>query len=125
MALRGNTAFEKLGRGVYGLKGARRAKRGKKAGTGERRTAAKAEKKALPAGPAEKPKRIRKPVSLKDALAQVMAAKASVAVGEAMQAVLAAGYRTSSKDFRLLVNQALLRGAQFANVGRGRYALKA
>jgi len=46
-------------------------------------------------------------------------------VTEIEKAVRKAGYRTESKNFRLLVNQALLRGEQFRKVGHGRYALKA
>lgn len=64
------------------------------------------------------------PGSLTSVLVDAMSGKKSLKVGEAMQAVLAAGYKTKSRNFRLIVNQTLLKGRQFRKVGRGTYALK-
>ena len=45
-------------------------------------------------------------------------------VGEIMERVLAAGYRSTSANFRGIVNQALINGKQFQSPSRGLYGLK-
>lgn len=57
--------------------------------------------------------------------AKALTGKKGVTVGDAMDAVLASGYKTTSKGFRSIVNQTLIKDKQFKNVGRGKYALKA
>ena len=69
--------------------------------------------------------RARNKISLADALSQFMKGKAKVMVGEAMDGVLSAGYKTKAKDFRAVVNNTLLTNKQFNNVGRGEFSLKA
>ncbi|HUS91463.1 MAG TPA: hypothetical protein VM389_02065 [Phycisphaerae bacterium] len=79
------------------------------------------------AAPRKTPKR-RMPknkVPLADALADFMKGKGKVAVGEAMEGVLAAGYKSNSKDFRSVVNNMLLTDKRFKSVARGVFALKA
>lgn len=61
--------------------------------------------------------------SLKAVLMMALAGKKGVGVAEAVKAVLAAGYKSESKDFRLLVNQTLLTNGEFRKVGRGLYTL--
>lgn len=85
--------------------------------------APKAEPKAKK--PGRKAKRARNDMNLQDALASVFAGKEKLGVGEAAEAVLAAGYKSKSKIFRTIVNQTLLKDPRFKNVGRGVYALKA
>ena len=57
-------------------------------------------------------------------LATVLAGKSGVSVGQATKLVLAAGYKTKSKQFQTIVNQTVLRDPRFVNVARGVYALK-
>ena len=57
-------------------------------------------------------------------LAEVLAGKGGVSVSEATKLVLAAGYKTKSKQFQTIVNQTVLRDPRFVNVARGIYALK-
>lgn len=104
--LSGDRRFRKISRGVYALKGAAAAVAGKKAAR-------------------KRPKRGPRAGSLKNILVQVVGKQKAMTVGEAMAAALAAGYKTTSKNFRLLVNQTLLKDDQFRKVGRGQYALKA
>jgi hypothetical protein len=63
-------------------------------------------------------------MSLADALAQFMKGKAKVSVGEAMEGVLAAGYKSKAKAFRAIVNKTLLEDKRFKSVGRGEFVLK-
>ena len=69
--------------------------------------------------------RAKNKIGLADALAQLLKGKEKVTIGEAMQGVLAAGYKTKSKAFRPLVNQTLLHDKRFKSVGRGEFTLKA
>ena len=64
-------------------------------------------------------------IGLAQALELFMKGKEKVAVGEAMEGVLAGGYRSNARDFRGLVNNMLLKDGRFKNVGRGQFALKA
>lgn len=58
--------------------------------------------------------------NLADALAQVLAQK-TLSVTEAAEAVRKAGYRTTSPNFRTIVNQTLLKDKRFKRVARGQY----
>jgi hypothetical protein len=64
-------------------------------------------------------------IGLADALSVFMKGKKKVAIGEAMEGVLAAGYKTKSRNFRQVVNKTLLTDKRFKNVARGVFALKA
>ena len=70
-------------------------------------------------------RRAKNKVGLTDALAAFMKGKTKVAIGEAIEGVLSAGYKTKSKDFRQVVNKTLLTDKRFKNVARGVFALKA
>jgi hypothetical protein len=87
---------------------------------------ADARKAAKPAAAPKKTRRRRakNKIGLADALAQFAKGKAKVTVGQAMEGVLAAGYKTKSKAFRQVVNKTLLQDKRFKNVGRGEFALK-
>ena len=69
-------------------------------------------------------RRAKNKISLADALAQFAKGKAKVSVGQAMEGVLATGYKTKAKAFRQVVNKTLLQDKRFKNVGRGEFALK-
>ena len=64
-------------------------------------------------------------LTLNAALAQVLKGKKSVSVAEAMEGVLALGYKSRAKDFRFLVNQTLRKDDRFKRIATGVYALKA
>lgn len=65
-------------------------------------------------------KRPRNEQNLADALAELLAS-ATMSVTEAAREVQAAGYRTTSPNFRTIVNQTLLKDTRFKRVGRGLY----
>ena len=68
-------------------------------------------------------RKARNAISLSDALTGAMKAKGPLSVGDAMQAVQEAGYKSNSKIFRTIVNQTLAKEKRFKKVGRGTYAL--
>jgi hypothetical protein len=68
-------------------------------------------------------KRPRNESSLPDALRAVLKGK-TMGVREAAEAVQKAGYRTSSPNFRTIVNIALTKKSHFKRVGHGRYTAK-
>ncbi len=73
------------------------------------------------------PSRRRRPRNkqpLADVLGKVMQGKEKMSVGDAMEAVQATGYKSSSNQFRNIVNQTLNKDPRFEKVGRGVYALK-
>jgi hypothetical protein len=45
-------------------------------------------------------------------------------VGDIMDKVLSSGYRTSSANFRGIVNQTLIKDKRFSSAGRGLYQMK-
>ncbi|MHC5002354.1 MAG: hypothetical protein ACYTJ0_04455 [Planctomycetota bacterium] len=62
---------------------------------------------------------------LADALGQVLS-NATLSVSEAAAAVQAAGYKTTSPNFRTIVNQALIANSdRFKKVAHGRYTARA
>jgi hypothetical protein len=67
--------------------------------------------------------RARNKVSLVEALAQTLKGK-TLGVAEAADAVLATGYTSNAANFRLIVNQTLLKNKQFKKVSRGQYTVK-
>lgn len=69
-------------------------------------------------------KRPKNDMSLVDALKKAMASK-TMGVTEAAEAAKKVGYRSSSANFRNIVNQTLLKNPDvFKKVGRGQYAVK-
>lgn len=70
-------------------------------------------------------RRPRNAVSLAGAIEQVLGkASAPVPVGEIAMQVQATGYRSSSANFRGLVNMTLVTNDRFESAGRGVYVLK-
>jgi hypothetical protein len=65
-------------------------------------------------------KRPRNTANLADALAALLA-NATMSVTEAAEKVQEAGYRTTSPNFRTIVNQTFLKDKRFRRVSRGRY----
>lgn len=68
-------------------------------------------------------KRPRNEQNLADALADLLSNQ-TLSVTEAAEQVQSAGYRTTSPNFRTIVNQTLLKDTRFKRVGRGRYTSK-
>jgi hypothetical protein len=67
--------------------------------------------------------RPRNEMSLLEALKQVMKGK-TMSVGEAVEAVQKAGYRSSAANFRVVVNATLLKHPKvFKRAGRGEYSM--
>jgi hypothetical protein len=72
-------------------------------------------------------RRVVKPAragSLSSALVESLGAKGKLTVAEAAEAVVAAGYKSKSKDFQNIVSMALSKDKRFRRVRRGVYALK-
>ncbi|MEM1166386.1 MAG: hypothetical protein AAGI30_08870 [Planctomycetota bacterium] len=65
-------------------------------------------------------RRPRNDSNLADALAQVLTGQ-TLSVTEAADHVQKAGYRTTSPNFRTIVNQTLLKDKRFKRVSRGKY----
>ena len=70
-------------------------------------------------------RRAKNKVGLADALAGFLKGKAKVTIGEALEGVLSAGYKTKSSNFRQVVNKTLLTDKRFKRVARGAFTLKA
>ena len=68
--------------------------------------------------------RVKNSQSLVPMLGVVLKRKASMSVGDIVDAVQARGYRSNSANFRGIVNQTLIKESQFTSVGRGMYRLK-
>jgi hypothetical protein len=62
--------------------------------------------------------------SLSSALVEALGAKGKLTVAEAAEAVVAAGYKSKSKDFQNIVSMTLAKDKRFRRVRRGVYALK-
>jgi hypothetical protein len=70
-------------------------------------------------------RRARNPVSLVRAIADILSkAGEPMNVGVITEKVLAAGYRSTSPNFRAIVNQTLIKEPQFVSTARGMYRLK-
>jgi len=88
-------------------------------------TGSKARKKRAKKAPAKKKvKRAKNKMSLVQVLVGVLKGKTGVPVDEALAGVLAAGYKSTSKEFKLIVNQTLSKNPKFRKVARGVYALR-
>ena len=68
-------------------------------------------------------RRPRNESNLADALVAELTGK-EMSVTEAAESVVASGYKTSSANFRTIVNQTLLKDKRFKKVSRGRYTAK-
>lgn len=69
--------------------------------------------------------RPRNEKNLVDVIADVMAGKKEpMGVGEIAEAALAAGYRSSSANFKGIVNQTLIKEKRFTSPARGLYQLR-
>lgn len=75
------------------------------------------------AGRGGRGRRARNKQSLVEVLAQVLKGK-TLGVPEAADAVLATGYTSNAANFRLIVNQALIKSDRFKKVSRGQYTAK-
>lgn len=95
--------------------------------TGSKKTTRKAAKKATvkaPTKPRGSRKRHRNDSNLVEALQHVLSGK-TMGVTEAAAAVQAAGYKTTSPNFRTIVNQTLIKHPKtFPKQGRGKYTAK-
>lgn len=68
-------------------------------------------------------RRPRNEMNLVDALAKVLDGK-TMSVTDAAEAVQKAGYKSSSKTFRTIVNQTLIKSNRFKKIERGQYTTK-
>jgi hypothetical protein len=68
--------------------------------------------------------RAKNALSLVATLEAVLKGKDAMQVGDIVSAVGARGYRSSSANFRGIVNQTLIKEKQFTSAGRGLYRLK-
>ena len=69
--------------------------------------------------------RVKNEKPLVDYLEQVLRNGKPQKVGSIVDGVRTAGYRTNSANFRVIVNQTLIKEKQFISVGRGEYRLRA
>ncbi|HZW08961.1 MAG TPA: hypothetical protein VFF69_03580 [Phycisphaerales bacterium] len=106
-----SSAIGAAGRAGRG-RGARRGRPAGASGAGRR-----GGRRAARAGGGKRP---RNAESLEVALAKVLKGK-TMGVSEVADAVQKAGYKTSSPNFRTIVNQALLRSELIKKTGRGAY----
>ena len=68
-------------------------------------------------------KRVKNAQPLGVLLAKVLQGAKSMKIGEMVEAVQRLGYKSKAKNFRLIVNQVLVKDKRFRSVRRGRYAL--
>ena len=79
---------------------------------------------ALAAAGGKVKRRPRNSMNLQDSLVKLLKNK-TMGVTEIAEQVQKAGYKTSSANFRTIVNQALITGDAFKRVSRGKYTVKA
>jgi hypothetical protein len=103
-----------LSREIAQLEGAMEKLGGETAAPKAPKAAAKRRRRKLP----------KNKINLADALAAFMKGREKVTVGEAMEGVLAAGYKSNASDFRGVVNNMLLADKRFKKVERGVFTLK-
>ncbi|MDB5323509.1 MAG: hypothetical protein JWN40_5140 [Phycisphaerales bacterium] len=69
--------------------------------------------------------RARNKSSLQEVILQVLSkSNGPTSVGDILDKVSATGYRSTSANFRGIVNQTLIKDKRFASAGRGMYQLK-
>jgi hypothetical protein len=66
-------------------------------------------------------KRARNDIRLPDAIASSMELRAVVSPKEAARLVRANGFKTTSKNFNMMVSNALAKDKRFRRIGRGQY----
>jgi hypothetical protein len=93
-------------------------------GLGEPQAAPKRGRRKLAKKRVKRAKRASRPGSLSSKLVEVFQGKKSLSLGDAIQAVLAAGYKTKSKNFATIVGNTLAQDKRFRRVRKGVYALK-
>jgi septal ring factor EnvC (AmiA/AmiB activator) len=81
-------------------------------------------KKSPKKKPAPKHRRGKNKQSLVEVLVAVLKDKGKLGIREAVEAVFAYGYRSTSKTFNRIVNKTLSQHPKFQKVARGIYALK-
>ena len=70
-------------------------------------------------------RRARNDVSLNEAIEKVLGrTKKPLSVGDIVAGVQSSGYRSTSKNFRAVVNQTLVKDKRFTSVSRGMYQMK-
>lgn len=83
------------------------------------------EKIAAIGGSAGGGRRARNAMSLQDLIHQVLSkANGAMSVGDILNKVNAAGYRSNSANFRGIINQTLIKDKRFVAAKRGMYQLK-
>lgn len=107
-----DTQLAAVDRQIAALTGAGGAAKAKKTRAGKKKTTKR------------KVRRAKNKQSLADVLVQVLKGEKGVKIPVAVKLVLAAGYKSTSKQFQAIVNQTLLRDKRFRKVARGQYALK-
>ena len=93
-------------------------------GLGELKAGPKRAKRKLGKKRARKIQGTMRAGSLANKLAEVFQGKKRLSLTEAIEAVLAAGYKTKSKNFSTIVGNVLAKDKRFRRVRRGQYALK-
>jgi hypothetical protein len=93
-------------------------------GLGELKAAPKPARKKLAKKRARKAMRASRAGSLSSKLAEVLQGKARMSIAEAMEAVLAAGYKTKSKNFSTIIGMTLSKDKRFRRVRKGQYSLR-
>jgi hypothetical protein len=69
--------------------------------------------------------RARNKISLQEAILQVLTKSGgAMSVGDILDKVSATGYRSTSANFRGIVNQTLIKDKRFVSTGRGMYQVK-
>jgi hypothetical protein len=76
------------------------------------------------AAPATRSGRARNSRSLPDTLFKVLSKHGALGIGEIVKKVKATGYKSSSPQFRAIVNQALIKDNRFSKASRGVYEVK-
>jgi hypothetical protein len=71
-----------------------------------------------------KAKHAKSPMSLASTLADVIKAKESMSIAEAVRGARASGYKSKSKDFPNLVSMTLANDKRFERVARGVYRVR-
>ena len=93
-------------------------------GLGELQAAPKPARRQLGEKRARKTHSRMRAGSLANKLAEVFNGKKRLSLAETIEAVLAAGYKTKSKNFSTIVGNVLAKDKRFRRVRRGQYSLR-
>lgn len=77
-----------------------------------------------PKGSGLRGRRPKNAKSLVETIHMVLAGKGPMKVGDILDSVRRAGYKSKSANFRGIINQTLIKEKKFGSVGRGTYALR-